>query len=78
MGKIEQLLSTEDLIPAEDTISTARQVASLSALNKGKADGPHYVCSVKHTTGAEVKCDCPMYCSSPNICQHALKTAEKL
>ena len=77
--KAEQLLSTEGLIlPAAGAISTARQVASLSGLKTGKAEAPHYVCSVKHATGTEVKCDCPVYRSSPNICQHALATAEDL
>lgn len=77
--KVEQLLSTEGLIlPAAGAISTAHQVASLSALKTGKAEAPHYVCSVKHTTGTEVKCDCSVYRSSPNICQHALATAEDL
>lgn len=77
--RAEQLLSTEGLIlPAAGAINTARQVASLSALKTGKAEAPYYVCSVKHTTGTEVKCDCPVYRSSPNICQHALATAEDL
>ena len=77
--KAEQLLSSEGLIlPAAGAISTARQVASLSGLKTGKAEAPHYVCSVKHATGTEVKCDCPVYQSSPNICQHALATAEDL
>ena len=55
-----------------------RQVASLSGLKTGKAEAPHYVCSVKHATETEVKCDCPVYRNSPNICQHALAIAEDL
>ena len=77
--KAEQLLSSEGLIlPAAGTISIACQVASLSSLKTGKAEAPHYVCSVKHATGTEVKCDCLVHHSSPNNCQHALATAEDL
>ena len=66
------------ILPVAGTISTARQVASLSCLKTGKTETPHYVCSVKHATGTEVKCDCPVYRSSPNICEHAHATAEDL
>ena len=77
--KAEELLGTEGLIlPAASAINTARQVASLSALKTGKVEAPHYVCAVKHATGMELKCDCPVYRSSPNICQHALGAAEHL
>ena len=54
------------------------QVAHLSALKTGKAKTSHFIWSVKHNTGTEVKCNCLLYRSSPNICQHALTTAEDL
>ena len=77
--KAAELLGTEGLIlPAAGATNTGRQVASLYALKTGKAEAPHYMCSVKHAIGTEVKCDCPVYCSSPNICQHALAAAEDL
>ena len=77
--KAAELIGTEGLIlPAAGATNTGRQVASLSSLKTGKAEAPHYVCSVKHAIGTEVKCDCPVYRSSPNICQHALAAAEDL
>ena len=77
--KAEQLLNTDGFIlPAAGAASTARQVASLTGQKSGKFETPHYVCSTKHSVGVEVKCGCPVYRSSPNICQHALAAAEDL
>lgn len=77
--KAEQLLNTEGFIlPAAGAANTARQVASLTGQKSGKFEIPHNVCAHKHPEGMEVKCDCPVYQSAPNICQHALAAAEDL
>lgn len=34
--------------------------------------------SYQRKVGTEVKCDCPVYRSSPNLCQHALAAAEDM
>ena len=39
---------------------------------------PHFVSAEVRKVGTEVRCDCPVYRSSPNICQHALAAAEDL
>ena len=77
--KAEELLSTAGLVlPAAGVSDSARQVASLSSYKKGNPEAPHYVTVHKRKVGTEVKCNCPVYRSSPNICQHALATAEDL
>lgn len=38
----------------------------------------HNVTSHPHKIGTELKCDCPVYRSTPNVCQHALASAEDL
>lgn len=77
--KAEQLLSTEGFIlPAAGAANTARQVASLTGQKSGKFEIPHIVYAHKHPVGMEVKSDCPVYQSAPNICQHALAAAEDL
>ena len=53
---------------AAGAASTARQVASLSSYNSEKSDPPHYVSMYKRKVGVEVKCDRPVYGSTPNIC----------
>ena len=76
--KAEELLSTPGFVaPAAGNIEMCRQVASLS--NKGtKNSPPHFVSCEVCKVGTEVKCDCPVYRSTPNICQHALAVAEDL
>ena len=55
----------------------SRQFASL--FNKGaKYVPPHFVSAEVRKVGTEVRCDCPVHWSSPNICQHALAAAEDL
>ena len=72
-GKGEKLLSDCGLVlPAAGATKTSRQVASLSAL------APHNVTSQQWKVGTEIKCDCPVYRSSPHICQHALAAAEDI
>ena len=76
--KAEELLSTPGfVVPAAGNIEMCRQVASLS--NKGKKNSPpHFVSCEVCKVGTEVKCDCPVYRSTPNTCQHALAVAEDL
>jgi len=77
--KAEELINTDGFVlPAVGAADTARQVASLTAQKSGKAKAPHHVYMQKHPVGVQVKCDCPVYSSSPNICQHALATADDL
>ena len=80
--KASVLLSTPDLLlpaaGAAGAAATARQVASLSSYNSDKTDPPHFVSMCRRKVGVEVKCDCPVFRSTPNICQHALATAEDL
>ena len=75
---MEKLLSTLGfVVPAAGNIKMCRQVASLS--NNGTTNSPpHFVSHEVHKVGTEVKCDCPVYHSTPNICQHALAVAEDL
>lgn len=77
--KAEELLNGDGLVlPAAGATKTSRQVASLSAFKSGRSEAPHNVTSHQRKIGTEVKCDCPVYRSSPYICQHALATAEDL
>ena len=77
--KAEELINTEGFVlPAAGAANTACQVASLTAQQSGKAEAPHYAYVQKRPVGVEVKCDCPVYSSSPNIFQHPLATADDL
>ena len=72
--KAEELLSTPNLVlPCPGAI-----VSSLSSFKAGSNDPPHLVITQKWNNGKEVKCDCPVYRSSPNICQHAIAAAENM
>ena len=76
--KAAELLSTAGFVlPAAGNPERCRQVASLS--NQGtKNVPPHFVTCEVRKNGTEVKCDCPVYRSIPNICQHALAVAEDI
>ena len=77
--KAEESLTIDGLVlPAAGAVNTARQVVSLSAFKSGKPETPHNVTSHQRKVGTEVKCDCPIYRSSPNLCQHALAAAEHM
>ena len=58
----------------------ARQVASMSAT--ASCDGsmpPHFVYTKKSGGhGTEVRCDCPVYSSTPKVCQHSLAAADDM
>ena len=76
-SKAEQLLNTDGFIlPTAGAANTACQVASLTGQKSGKFETSHFVNTTKHPVGMEVICDCPVYQSAPNICQHALAAAE--
>jgi predicted nucleotide-binding protein (sugar kinase/HSP70/actin superfamily) len=78
-NKAEALLSTPDMIlPCAGATISALQVASLSSFKAGNTEPPHLVTTQKRNSGAEVKCDCPVYTSSPNICQHAIAATEDM
>lgn len=75
-GKAETLLNTPGFVlPAAGNHKMSRQVASLSAQEKGP---PHFVYVEGCKVGVEVKCDCPVYRSTPNICQHSLAASEDM
>ena len=76
--KVEQLFNTTGFaLPAAGNPEMSRQVASLP--NQGpKNVPPHFVLAEARKIGTEVRCNCPVYRSSPNICQHALAAAEDL
>ena len=76
--KAEILLSTPGFVLATaGNNELSRQVASLSD-QKNKFVPPHYVCAEQRKVGMEVKCDCPVYKSTPCICQHTLAAAQDM
>ena len=76
--KASTLLSTPGfIVPSAGNNSMARQVASLSN-QQMKHTPPHFVYCEDRKTGKEVRCDCPVFKSTPNICQHALAAAEDM
>lgn len=77
--KAEQLLNGCGLVlPAAGATKTSRQVASLTAFKSGTCDTPYNVTSHQRKVGTEIKCDCPVYRSTPHICQHAIAAAEDI
>jgi len=77
--KAEELLNIEDLVlPAAGATKSVCQVASLSVFKSRRSEVTHNVTSHQCKIGTELKCDCPVYRSTPNVCQHALAAAEDL
>ena len=77
--KAESILSSPKLVVPAAGNACARQVASISGDNCGKGvTPPHFVYSKKSASGVEVHCDCPVFRSTPNICQHSLAGAEDM
>lgn len=72
--KAEALLSGPNLVVPAAGNPSARQVASINRAND--ITPPHFVYSKKSKQGIEVNCDCPVYRSTPNVCQHSLAAAE--
>ena len=76
--KAEILLSSPGFLLATDRNNElSRLVASLSD-QKNKFVPPHYVCAEQRKVGMEVKCNCPVYKSTPSICQHTLAAAQDM
>ena len=77
--KAEGILSSPNFVVSAAGNASARQVASVSGDNCGKGvTPPHFVYSKKSASGVEVHCDCPVYRSTPNICQHSLAGTEDM
>ena len=75
--KAESILSSPNFVVPAAGNACARQVASISGDNCRKGvTPPHFVYSKKSASGVEVHCDCPVFRSTPNICQHSLAGAE--
>ena len=73
----EELLNGCGLVlSAAGATKTSWQVASLTAFKSGTSDAPYNVTSHQRKVGTEMKCDRPVYRSSPHICQHVLAAAE--
>ena len=77
--KAESILSAPKFILPAAGNASARQVASISSDTCSKnVIPPHFVYSNKSASVVEVHCDCPMFCSTPNLCQHSLAGAEDM
>ncbi len=77
--KAEDILNTPNFVIQAAGNPGARQVASVSnATTSNIAIPPHFVYSKRFGSVMEVHCDCPIYRSTPNICQHALAAAEDM
>lgn len=77
--KAEEILSTPDFIVTAAGNPSARQVASVSGATSSKGViPPPFVYSKKSGTGVEVHCDCPVFRSTPKVCQHSLAAAEHM
>ena len=77
--KAEELLNSCCVIlPATGATKTSRQVASLTAFKSGTSEAPHNVTFHQSKVGTETKCECPVYYSSPHVCQHVLAATENI
>ena len=78
MGEAEELLNGCGLVlPA--ACWCYENIPASSDFKSGTSDTPYNVTSHQRKVGTEIKCDCPMYCSTPHIiCQHALAAAEDI
>ena len=77
---MENFLSTPGYVVPTAGNSSARQVASMTGAVAGNnSTQPHFVFSKKAKSGGtEVHCDCPVYASTPKVCQHSLTAAEDM
>ncbi len=76
-GKAEIILNSDNFVLPEAGNSCARQVAS-SVSSEGVVVPPHFVYYKKCGSGIQVHCDCHIYKSLPNVCQHSLAAAEDM
>ena len=78
-AKGKEFLSIDGLVlPVAGAVKKAWQVASLSAFKSRKTENPHIVATHSRKFGTEVKCNCFVYRSSYNLCQHALVAVEDI
>ena len=77
--KAEEILNTPNFVVVAAGNTQARQVASVTGCTSKGVSPPHFVYA-KKLGGAriEVHCDCPIYKSTPNICQHSVAAAEDM
>ena len=77
--KAEEILSTPNFVVTAAGNASARQVASVSSASSSSGVmAPHFVYSKKAKVGIEVHCDCPVYSSTPKVCQHCLAAAKDM
>lgn len=76
--KAEEILSTPGLILPAAGNKLARQVANTDGCSSKSIAPPHFVFSKKLGATVQVHCDCAIYKSTPNVCQHSLATAENM
>ena len=75
--KAAKLLGTPGFVVSAAGNTSARQVASMSATDTSTP--PHFVYAKKSRgCGTEVHCDCPVYSSTPKVCQHSLAAADDM
>ena len=79
-NKAAKLLNTPGFIVHAAGNPSARQVTSVSAAASCDSSvPPHFVYAKKSGgDGTEVHCDCPVYSSTPKVCQHSLAAAEDM
>ena len=58
--------------------NSARQVANTDSSSSRAVLPPHFVYSKKSGAAVEVHCDCSVFKSTPNVCEHSLATAENM
>ena len=80
--KAAKLLGTPGFVVSAAGNTSARQVASMSATDTSATDTstpPHFVYA-KKSQGCctEVHRDCPVYSSTPKVCQHSLAAADDM
>ena len=81
-AKAAKLLSTPGYVVQAAGNASARQIASVSAAAASDNTAPpHFVYAKKsrgNGHGTEVHCDCPVYSSTPKVCQHSLAAADDM
>ena len=76
--KAEEILNTPGLILPAAGNKLAQQVANTDASSSKDITPPHFVFSKKLGATVEVRCNCGIFKSTPNICQHSLAAAETM
>ena len=76
--KVENFSSTPGYVVHTAGNSSARQVASMTGVVAGNNSTPPVFSKKAKSGGTEVHCDCPIYASTPKVCQHSLAAAEDM